>query len=511
MNVYYMIYLTVQGGRAMFKFFNKEEHPCAEATSILDAVEAMMNGKNTASLKETKAEYPIHQRMLAQFDKLIKNEAQMAEACQNILSIAASLSQFDVNMNNTAANTADFAQKVAELAESNLAIVEEITANVSDVNKNVSDTSSKMDDLANNSQKLVQKNDESLKQISEISALKEKVVIDMQTMKVQIESLGTLADKVNDILDGVAAIAEQTNLLALNASIEAARAGAAGRGFSVVAEEIRKLADSTKANLNDMSTFVGNIHTAANGSRAGINSTLDSTELMNQKIDAISATIKENVTTMENTIGAVNSSSEIMAQIKEAVAQVNQAMNVSAQDAQNLNNMTQDIKNNSIESGNEAGQISQIDKELSNMARNMMQALNGGAHALSNKEIIDKLYSAKQAHANWLDNLRKIVSEMKLHPIQTDSQRCAFGHFYHAITLNHPDIKEKWQAIDPVHEQFHKTGDKVIAAVKGHDSAAAGSAIKEAEQLSQQIFKLLDEVIAVLEQKSKLGEEILRN
>ncbi|MBK5241832.1 methyl-accepting chemotaxis protein [Clostridium sp.] len=71
----------------------------------------------------------------------------------------------------------------------------------------------------------------------------------------KIQGLSSSITKINDITNLINSIAEQTNLLALNAAIEAARAGDAGRGFSIVADEIRKLAEQSKEsakNINDL-------------------------------------------------------------------------------------------------------------------------------------------------------------------------------------------------------------------------------------------------------------------
>ena len=224
----------------MFNLF-KKAHPCEEAVCILNHVEDRMSGKQTAPVK---ADYPIHQRMLSQFDRLLSSEKQMAKACQTMLGTVSSLSEFDVRMTHSAYSLTDFAKEMAVLSESNLAIVEEITASMNDVNDTIGHTSAKMQQLSEASQQLITKNDQSMEEIHEINLLKENVVTDTNHMREQIEQLVEMAGRVNEIVNGVAAIAEQTNLLALNASIEAARAGEFGRGFAVVADEIRKLADS---------------------------------------------------------------------------------------------------------------------------------------------------------------------------------------------------------------------------------------------------------------------------
>lgn len=427
-----------------------------------------------------------------------------------MLSTVSSLSEFDVRMTHSAYELSQFAKQMALVSESNLAVVEEITASMNDVNETVEQTSFKMKELSDSSNTLIQKNDESMTQIGELVDLKEHVVEDTKKMSIQIEELTTMAENISEIVNGVAAIAEQTNLLALNASIEAARAGEMGRGFAVVASEIRKLADSTKENLQNMRGFVTHIQVAAQGGKESLLNTLSSTNLMNEKLDTISGTIHGNVEMLKHTVLEVNDISQLMVHVKESAQQVNQAMMLSASDAEKLHGMTQDIHKDAVESEENAKQISHIDTELSEVVREMVAALNGGIHSISNQDLLANLKKAKEAHGNWVKNLKRIVEEMKIYPIQTDSKRCAFGHFYHSITMEHVDVKAEWASIDEIHDQFHKIGDKVVEAVRLEDKSAAIRHLQEAEELSNKIFGKIDNTVRIIERKSEIGEEVLR-
>jgi methyl-accepting chemotaxis protein len=88
--------------------------------------------------------------------------------------------------------------------------------------------------------------------ISDVEAALVQVTAEMDRSSDEIEALLELTEKVKDFVDFIKHIAQQTNLLALNAAIEAARAGEAGRGFSVVATEIRKLAERSKDKAHEI-------------------------------------------------------------------------------------------------------------------------------------------------------------------------------------------------------------------------------------------------------------------
>lgn len=444
-------------------------------------------------------------------DKLIRleqNEKATAESAKELLDIASSISNFDIGMTHIADRLKEYAEQMTRVSEANLALVEETSATLNGVKENLEETTTALENLNEQSATITEKNDTSKLILAEASQLKEAVVTDTNIMNDKIVQLADLATEVEKIVESVQSIANQTNLLALNAAIEAARAGEQGRGFSVVAEEVRTLADNTKENLEGMRVFVNDIHTAAEEGKESVVRTLESTGQMSSKIDSVTEAVSENIEIMGSVIDNIAAISSSMQALRTAAVEVNAALEESAGDTQKLSNMTHEVFEDATVSADYAQGISNIDDRLSEVILHMYGGLNQGDNAMKNEELKEILEKAKAAHISWAAKLKKMVDTMSLDALQTNSKKCAFGHFYHALQVEHPMLCDEWANIDGLHHQVHSSGDEIIVAIKNGDSNKANSLYRNTEQLSGQMVAALDHLEVIIDDMISQGIQL---
>lgn len=149
--------------------------------------------------------------------------------------------------------------------------------------------------------------DESSSSLSMIAKDMEGLASKMEDMNNNIGGLSDKADNINKFVSTITSISDQTNLLALNAAIEAARAGDAGRGFSVVADEVRSLANETNKSASEVADLVGNIIASTKGAVDSVDEIRQNNDSLSEGVSSLNqnyTSIMDCSTSMKSTISS---------------------------------------------------------------------------------------------------------------------------------------------------------------------------------------------------------------
>ena len=310
-----------------------------------------------AKEQSAKAQEAMKEAEMASAEAQAKTEAMLVaadklEVVGNVVSSAST--ELSAQIEQSDRGAAESATRLSEAATA----MNEMNATVQEVARNAgsaSSASAETREKAEAGAQVVEKAVHSIEQVHQMSL----------ELKEDMTQLNEHAQDITRIMGVISDIADQTNLLALNAAIEAARAGEAGRGFAVVADEVRKLAEKTMASTNDVGNAIKAIQESTAKSMTGVDNAVECIGEATELASRSGAALEEIVATVEATgdqVNAIATASEeqsaaseeinqsivqvndMSRQTAEAMAEAARAVSDLAAQAQDLTDLIQELK-----------------------------------------------------------------------------------------------------------------------------------------------------------------------
>ncbi|MEG3637823.1 methyl-accepting chemotaxis protein [Magnetococcus sp. PR-3] len=510
-------------------------------SNTLNAVVVEQNKVN-ATLAQSSKDSEELSRSVVQENADIDNEIQtlsvtMAESDKSLEELTETAQALSENINTIAAASEQASQNVNTMASA----AEEMSSNIDAVNDQLGSVNTSIHAVQSISSEMSELNTQVSSGVEQAEQTSSQARDNAASTQEVVGGLTSAANEIGKVVGMIKNIADQTNMLALNAAIEAAGAGEAGKGFAVVANEVKELAsqtaDATKM-IDEKTSLIRTRASEAYEATEGINVLIGDLSNINQEISIA----------MDAQAGAV-------AQIVDAVEQVDFANQEVTRNASELSSASQEVARAALEAANGASEIANSTEQMAagaqtvsqisdvvvshmnrtkeftsqvfsasasvqkTMLRSMDQAnyLGGQVDASSTlvqvaKETSEALAKAesqfhvgrplfdissvKQSHLAWLEALIDMIrGHGKLdESVFTDHTLCELGLWYYGDGQSQLGDLPLFKQLEQSHREVHSAAKEIVHLVKEGKREEAQERYSEFDALRRKMFDQLDEL-----------------
>ncbi|MBC8059493.1 MAG: methyl-accepting chemotaxis protein [Clostridiaceae bacterium] len=332
--------------------------------------------KSFDPLLKQKDEAGIMTRAVGDMRKVLREMVELLKSSSNdILENAAKVEEIVQKVHENSSDNSATTEQISAGMEETAASSEEVTASMDEIEQSVAAVADKTKEGTNLSIEIAKRADTFKKGAIESKKKAEHIYADVKGKVEEAAKQSKEVEQINALADSILQITSQTNLLALNAAIEAARAGEAGRGFSVVADEIRKLAEQSSKTASDIQKVVTTVFSAVDNMKTGsekvlafidndVNGDYEDFIKVCNKYDEDAGSVNEIMTIINGSTEELTSNmSNIATAISEVAATVNEgSKGVSdiAEKTNNTVNLTEEVETMAKQSINHAEVLKEI-------------------------------------------------------------------------------------------------------------------------------------------------------